>query len=397
MNQKFIWKVNKDEIDLVDNFDSFETPQEDYITGEYSDLNKTVTLFGKSVPVPVNLDYFVRLWNASQPDKFIPRRKLLIKGAMTLQMIGSRKYAASNDIDELVKFLRDHPEYSERIKHILATNPTPETLRGFFSPIVVLYNKSIYDKTEALGVPTNPNTWKTMEEDDVFNYVNQFVKETEPTLDPIEKSQYVEELMDKWYRNGVPIDPSNETIDEATVDWDKMLRILQSNVIVSSSRWKKVAEHQGWTNHTTWEVNAYLENNYEITKFFWNSMVDGMTFDQFVNEAINRVIGPYNRKLQEDFSSISDEEEVEMKKEHQKEEWWRKAEQAHPDDYLAQEAFVRKMEELTHSLIGEPEPTDIANYWIDESQVNWKEIYNHWLSNIEAEGRWKYSKWKASK
>ena len=397
MNYKFIWDINKDKIYLVDDFDSSETPQEDYITGEYSDLNKTVTLYGKSVPVPVNLDYFVRLWNASEPDKFIPRRRLLVKGAMTLQMIGSKKYAASNDIDELVKFLREHPEYNDRIKHILNANPTPETLRGFFSPIVVLYNKSIYDKTEALGVPTNPNDWKEMEEEDVFNYVNQFVKETESTLDPIGRSQYVEELMDRWYRNGVPIDPSNETIDEATIDWSKMLKILQSNSIVSYSKWKKVSEHQGWTNYETWEVNLHLQNDYETTKFFWNSIIDGMTLDQFINEAIIRVVGPLNRQLQEDFNAISDEEEIEMIKKHDQEKWWKDAEWKFPDDIEAQQEHVDQMERLLYSIMGEPEPTDIANHWIDESKINWEEIYEHWQSDIEAEDRQKYSKWKVSK
>ena len=159
------------------------------------------------------------------------------------------------------------------------------------------------------------------------------------------------------------------------------------------SKWK-IADHQGWTNWETWNTNLMMQNDYETSKHFHNLTATKASLNQFIADAIGMVVGPYNQQLQKDFSEISDDEEVEMKKQHQKEEWWTKAEQAHPNDYLAQEEFVRKMEELTYSLIGEPEPTDIANHWLDESKINWQEIYNSWKGNAEAEGNQVMSKWK---
>ena len=159
------------------------------------------------------------------------------------------------------------------------------------------------------------------------------------------------------------------------------------------SKWK-IADHQGWTNYETWNVNAMMLNDYELNKHFHNLVVNKASGNQFIADAIGLVIGPHNKQLQEDFSSMSDDEEVEMQKQNQEEDWWRNAEKQHPDDYLAQEAYVRQMKEITMTFMGEPQPTDIADYWIDESKVNWKEIYNYWKSNAEAEGNQIISKWK---
>ena len=159
------------------------------------------------------------------------------------------------------------------------------------------------------------------------------------------------------------------------------------------SKWK-IADHQGWTNYETWNVNAMILNDYELNKHFHNLVVNKASGNQFIADAIGLVIGPHNKQLQEDFSSMSDDEEVEMQKQNQEEDWWRDAEKNHPDDYLAQEAYVRQMKEITMTFMGEPQPTDIADYWIDESKVNWKEIYNYWKSNAEAEGNQIISKWK---
>ena len=168
---------------------------------------------------------------------------------------------------------------------------------------------------------------------------------------------------------------------------------VQNLMSGKQSKWK-IADYQGWTNWETWNTNLMMQNEYDLYKHFHNLAATGASLNQFVADAIGLIVGPYNQQLQKDFSEISDDEEVEMKKEHQKEEWWTKAEQAHPDDYLAQEEFVRKMEELTYSLMGEPEPTDIANHWLDESKINWQEIYNGWKGNAEAEGNQVMSKWK---
>ena len=177
-------------------------------------------------------------------------------------------------------------------------------------------------------------------------------------------------------------------------DYDKPFDlIIQPFEKKKESKWK-IADYEGWTNWETWNTNLMMQNEYDSYKHFHNLVATGASLNQFIADAIGLVVGPYNQQLQKDFSEISDDEEVEMKKQHQKEEWWTKAEQAHPDDYLAQEEFVRKMEELTYSFLGEPEPTDIANHWLDESKINWQEIYNSWKGNAEAEGNQVMSKWK---
>lgn len=177
-------------------------------------------------------------------------------------------------------------------------------------------------------------------------------------------------------------------------DYDKPFDlIIQPFEKKKESKWK-IADYQGWTNWETWNTNLMMQNEYDSYKHFHNLVATGASLNQLIADAIGLVVGPYNQQLQKDFSEISDDEEVEMKKQHQKEEWWTKAEQAHPDDYLAQEEFVRKMEELTYSFLGEPEPTDIANHWLDESKINWQEIYNSWKGNAEAEGNQVMSKWK---
>ena len=173
----------------------------------------------------------------------------------------------------------------------------------------------------------------------------------------------------------------------------KQQQQVQDLMSGKQSKWK-IADYQGWTNWETWNTNLMMQNEYDSYKHFHNLVATGASLNQFIADAIGLVVGPYNQQLQKDFSEINDDEEVEMKKQHQKEEWWTKAEQAHPDDYLAQEEFVRKMEELTYSFLGEPEPTDIANHWLDESKINWQEIYNSWKGNAEAEGNQVMSKWK---
>lgn len=159
------------------------------------------------------------------------------------------------------------------------------------------------------------------------------------------------------------------------------------------SKWK-IADYQGWTNYETWNVNTTMVSDYELNKHFHNLVVNGASGNQFIADAIGMVIGPHNKQLQEDFSSMTDDEEVEMMKKNQEEDWWRNAEKHHPDNYLAQEDYVRKMKDITMTFMGEPEPSDIANYWIDESKVNWNEIYNYWKRNAEAEGNQIISKWK---
>lgn len=160
---------------------------------------------------------------------------------------------------------------------------------------------------------------------------------------------------------------------------------VQNFMSGKQSKWK-IADYQGWTNWETWNTNLMMANEYELSKHFHNLAAKGASENQFIADAIGMVVGPYNQQLQEDFSSMSDEEEVEMMKKNQEEDWWRNAEKHHPDDYLAQEDYVRKMKDLTMTFMGEPEPTDIANHWIDESKINWNEIYNYWKRNAEAEG-----------
>lgn len=70
--KQFIWDVNSDLIFITDNYEVVG-PEDAYISGRYYDTDDgtKILLHSDDLTIPVNLDYFVRLWNSTYPDKEI--------------------------------------------------------------------------------------------------------------------------------------------------------------------------------------------------------------------------------------------------------------------------------------------------------------------------------------
>lgn len=157
----------------------------------------------------------------------------------------------------------------------------------------------------------------------------------------------------------------------------------ESNERRRQSKWQKVADYNGWTNWETFNADAIMSSDYNHHTFFNDLIARGGSLEDFTNAAIQRVVAPYNKELQDDFSSITDEEEVNRKMMHDLDEWWAKARQKFPDDPDKQQEYVLKMRDTIYGLAGEPQASDIANHWLDESKINWQELYEHWKNYEE--------------
>lgn len=141
MNQEFIWDLEKDRIFFVLNLDSITPSTNHYITGEYSDENNSAILFADKVTIPINIDYFIKLWNSSFPDKMITREQTFVKNA-----------------------------------GVLMNNKT-----GGYLP---------------------EETWKRLNEEEVFELVKNFADQN--FLPGPEKDQWIEKNMDEWEDTGSP-------------------------------------------------------------------------------------------------------------------------------------------------------------------------------------------------
>lgn len=72
--KQILWNIKNDTVVIADNYSVNATDLEnEYISGEIhkTDSGWKIVLHQDDVTAPANLDYFVRLWNATYPDKVI--------------------------------------------------------------------------------------------------------------------------------------------------------------------------------------------------------------------------------------------------------------------------------------------------------------------------------------
>lgn len=398
MEDKFIWNIDQDTIHFVNSFDFEEPLEDDYITGEYFAPQQSVVLYTDNVRIPINVDYFIRLWKASEPSKEIKRDRIELMQLKNSNNKFSKTKLGKNEQKILSLFFElstlnnlDHDTALVTLLNFMHQNPSPEDVRRFFTPTIAQYNRKMLEEFYPDNFPQRPSEWKNLSEEEVFRYVEQFSRNLSRN-NPSSEQEIINQLMNRWHQTGVPIDINDYIIDESLVDWNSLLGRIQK--MGKKSNFNKKADHQGMTNWETWNTDVTMENDYELSQFFYGLIARNASIEDFANEAIKKVVGPHNKDLLEQFDAISDEEEVEMKMQSDLENWQYDAERRHPNDPEAQQEYVDKMKEIVYGIMGEPEPTDIANYWIDEAKINWEEIYNKWKRNWEAEQNYKESKWK---
>lgn len=397
MEDKFIWNIDQDTIHFVSSFDFEEPLEDDYITGEYLAPEQSIVLYTDNVRIPINVDYFVRLWKASEPNKELKRNRVELMQRQSNFKTSSLKN--SKDENKIINLFLDinqlngmnYEDAYSALLNFVNNNPTPNDAEVFFAPTIAQYNRQILDNFYPDNFPQKPEEWKNLSEEEVFVYV-EYLSKNLSRINPDSQQKIIDTLMDRWHQTGVPIDIKDYIIDESLVDWSRLLNQLSG--MIRTSKWNKKSEHQGMTNWETWNVDVTMANDYDLSQFFYNMIANNAPVENFAMEAIKRVVGPHNKDLLDQFEAISDEEEVEMKMQSDLEKWQYDAKRRFPDDLDAQEEYVNQMKEIVYGLMGEPEPTDISNHWIDESKVNWQEIYDKWKSNWEAEQRYKESKWK---
>lgn len=397
MEDKFIWNIDQDTIHFVNSFNFEEPLEDDYIMGEYLAPDKSITLYMDNVRIPINIDYFIKLWKSSEPNKELTRENVELIKTSSFQRTSTSKFSVNEDkLTDLFIVLNKQKgmDESTSIDYLISfieSNPDIQDVKSFFRPVIVNYNKQILDSLYPDNFPQKPEEWKNLSEEEVFAYVEvlgrNFSKEKN-----IDEQIIIDQLMDRWHQTGVPIDVKDHIIDEALIDWNEVWNKMRP--MNKSSKWVKKSEHQGMTNWETWNTDVTMENDYELSQFFYKMIAQNASVEEFANEAIKKVVGPHNKDLLDQFEAISDEEEIEMQMQSDLQNWEYDAKRRHPDDPEAQQEYVNKMREIVYGLMGEPEPTDISNHWIDESKINWQEIYDKWKSNWEREQGYRESKWQ---
>ena len=396
MEDKFIWNIDQDTIHFVNSFNFEEPLEDDYITGEYLAPDKSIVLYLDNVKIPINIDYFIRLWKSSEPDKELIRENVELIRTSSFQRTSTSKFSINEkEIFDLFITLSEEKGMPQAISiqyllGFIRSNPSIEEIKSFFKPVIVTYNKKVLNDLYPQNFPQKPEEWKNLSEEEVFAYVEVLAKNISKERN-IDEQIIIDQLMDKWNQTGVPVDIKDRIIDEALIDWNEVKNQMKTS---KKSKWVKKSEHQGMTNWETWNTDVTMENDYELSQFFYGLIARNASIEDFANEAIKKVVGPHNKDLLEQFDAISDEEEIEMKMQSDLENWQYDAKRRHPNDPEAQQEYVDKMKEIVYGLMGEPEPTDIANHWIDEAKINWQEIYNKWKSNWEAEQNYRESKWQ---
>ena len=124
----FIWDINSDLILLTDSYNVAD-PDSEYITGEahQTDGGWKVVLHQDNLTAPANIDYFVKLWNATNPEKIITNADVLISDKLVTaasRIIVPKTKIERLDYDQFPQFA----DYMNSPGHI---NPEedPETMK----------------------------------------------------------------------------------------------------------------------------------------------------------------------------------------------------------------------------------------------------------------------------
>lgn len=161
--------------------------------------------------------------------------------------------------------------------------------------------------------------------------------------------------------------------------------------MLSAQAFRRKADSNGWTNWDTWNTALMIDNNWphENSNQEANELVkSGGSVEQLADWALRYIVGPHNKEIMDEAQQWTDEEEVAAKQERDLEEWMRRAQELYPDDPDARMNYVEKMRNLIYGLMGSPEPTDISNHIIEDSKINWQEIYDSIVNDIEENQRY---------
>lgn len=141
--------------------------------------------------------------------------------------------------------------------------------------------------------------------------------------------------------------------------------------------WHKRSEYQGWTNWETWNTALIMNNDGELQQQAYAAAAQGL--EAFAAWGLREVVGPHNAEVIRDHQEWTDEEEVAAMMENDLEKWMADAQRRYPDDVEARRQYVEKMRSMIYGLMGQPQPSDINQSLIEDSKVNWEEIYQHFI------------------
>ena len=151
-------------------------------------------------------------------------------------------------------------------------------------------------------------------------------------------------------------------IDKATLD-KKLEEESGQLTLFRSSR--KMSEYSGWSNWDTFVVAAMIENDPDDMNDVRNLILHQVTVDNLANWAIQMIVGPFNQKQianAQEWNSIPYEDrpvsEADM-----------------PPSDVAEEIG---------DMVGFDDPrSDVTPETIDESLINWQELYDHFLEIVQ--------------
>lgn len=184
MNQEFIWDLDKDRIFFVLNLDSTTPSTNHYITGEYSEKNNSAILFADKITIPINIDYFIKLWNSSFPDKMITREQTFVKNAGVIMNNKASGYLPEEtwkrlneeEVFALVKkFADDNFQSGPQKDQWIDKNMDEWEERGY--PSLDIHSRTSYNQKELnKGIKEEKEHSDTMEQfgvkdDNIFNEI----------------------------------------------------------------------------------------------------------------------------------------------------------------------------------------------------------------------------------
>jgi len=146
--------------------------------------------------------------------------------------------------------------------------------------------------------------------------------------------------------------------------------------------------YNGWTNWDTWNTALIIDNEEETSSYAYKLVERGGSVQQLSDWALQNIISPYNKNLMDEAQNWTDEEEVAAMRERDVEDWMARAQERHPNDPEARTQYVERMRNIAYGLFGEPQPTDMNDHIIQDSKVNWQEIYDSIVGRIEENRRW---------
>jgi hypothetical protein len=280
MNEKFIWNLDEDQIHFVLNYD-VNPSKENYITGEYNPSDNSVVLFADQTTAPANVDYFIRLWNATNPDKMINRQEIFVKNGKKMKkrsdMFGLGDESIENieiptkeKLVQMIVAIGGRPLVKQIRDLIINYNGGPEDLRRLVSKFIGEINDRMINQLSNQSPDITDDEWKRMTEEQVFQKVREQAKEYYKD-NPMAEKLFAQVSMDQWERTGVPLQIrelilNQGFIDESHVDWnelykeflDKMIsQGVQRNVIQNNQMFSNVSESDDPEDH-------YYEQQYKM-------------------------------------------------------------------------------------------------------------------------------------